>query len=505
MKTPILGSSYVIRSVNAADNRMVNLYPEVIAEGGLEAAYLQRCPGLAAFTEVGDGPIQGLWAHSGIGYVVSGQEFYSITAAGVPTLIGTVENSGPVSMADNGTQLFIAADPKGYIYNFATGVLAEITDEDFPGSSTVGYLDGYFVFSEPNSQRIWVTALFDGANVDALDFASAEGAPDDVVGLVVNHREVWVFGTNSTEVWYNSGDADFPLARIQGAYNEVGCVAPNSIAKLDNSLMWLGQDARGQGIVYRAEGYSARRASTHAVEFAIQSYADMTDAVAYSYQQDGHEFYVLNFPLADTTWVLDAATNAWHERRGFRNGLFTRHRSNCFVNLNGALVVGDYENGNLYTLDLDTYADDGAAQKWLRRWRALPPGANDFKRTAQHTLQLICETGVGLTGYASDPVIFVEDGVPVLVDEFTMVLTGNPATLGADPQVMLRWSDDGGHTWSNEHWRSLGAEGASQTRVFWRRLGMTEKLRDRVYELSGTDPVKIAIMGAELVMEQTSG
>ena len=384
-------------------------------------------------------------------------------------------------------------------------MLAEITDEDFAGASTVAYLDGYFVFSEPNSQRIWVTTLFDGSSVDPLDFASAEGAPDDVVGLVANHREVWVFGTNSTEVWYNTGDADFPLSRIQGAYNEVGCVAPNSIAKLDNSIVWLGQDARGRGIVYRANGYQAERISTHAVEFAIQSYTDMTDAVAYSYQQDGHEFYVLNFPLADTTWVFDAATRAWHERRGLKNGVFTRHRSNCFVNFLGLLVVGDFENGNLYELDLDTFADNGLAQKWLRRWRALPTGQNDFKRTAQHGLQLICETGVGLTGYAEDEALMVETGVELLVSTGVPLLLGYTVLEGADPQVMLRWSDDGGHTWSAEHWRSMGLLGRSQTRVIWRRLGMTNKLRDRVYEVSGTAAVKVAIMGAELTVSGTSG
>ena len=505
MKTPILGSSYVIRSPNAADSRMVNLYPEVIAEGGLEAAYLQRCPGLRFISTVGTGPIWGEWTHNNTGYVVSGTQFYSVTSAGVPTLIGTIDTAGPVSMADNGTQLFIAADPKGYIYNFDTGVLTEITDEDFPGASTVGYLDGYFVFSEPNSQRIWVTSLFDGASVDPLDFASAEGAPDNIVGLIVNHREVWVFGTNSTEVWYNSGDADFPLTRIQGAYNEVGCVAPNSISKLDNSIVWLGQDARGQGIIYKANGYQAQRISTHAVEFAVQGYTNISDAVSYSYQQDGHEFYIINFPEADTTWCFDASTSAWHERRGLFNGQFTRHRGNSFANLNGALIVGDYENGNLYAFDLDVYADNGETQKWLRRWRALPTGQNDFKRTAQHSLQLICETGVGIAGRTQDEILLAEDGSAVLVEEGTPVMLGYEIDNATDPQVMLRWSDDGGHTWSQEHWRSMGKIGQSSTRIIWRRLGMTDKLRDRVYEVSGTAPVKVAIMGAELIVSGTNG
>jgi hypothetical protein len=108
-----------------------------------------------------------------------------------------------------------------------------------------------------------------------------------------------------------------PLQRIQGAFNELGCAAPYSVAKMDNGLFWLGRDRRGEGIVYRANGYSGVRISTHAVEWQIQQYADMSDAIAYTYQQDGHSFYVLVFPSANTTWVYDAATQAWHERAGF--------------------------------------------------------------------------------------------------------------------------------------------------------------------------------------------
>jgi hypothetical protein len=330
------------------------------------------------------------------------------------------------------------------------------------------------VFNEPNSQRLWITSLLDGLSVDPLDFVSAEGAPDDITALIVDHREVWVLGTNSVEVWYNAGTADFPLQRIQGAFNEIGCISPYSLAKLDNGVFWLGSDARGKGIVYRANGYTGTRISTHAVEWQIQQYADITDAFGYTYQQDGHAFYVLIFPSANTTWVYDVATQAWHERAGFENGQFTRHRSNCQMAFNNEIVVGDFQTGNIYAFDLEDYSDNGQIQKWYRTWRALPTGQNNFKRTAQHSLQLNCEAGVGLN-------------------------TGQ----GSDPQVMLRWSDDGGHTWSNEHWTSLGPIGAYGRRTFWRRLGMTLKLRDRVYELSGTDPVKIAITGAELILSPT--
>jgi hypothetical protein len=544
MKSPILGQAYVARSINAADNRMVNLFPEAVPEGsgGKEAGFLLRCPGLRLLATVGNGPIRGLWVTNGVAYVVSGSEFYSLNTSWVATLIGSVSGTGPVSMADNGTQIFIACNPLSYIYNVDTLAFAQITDPDFPGAGSVGYLDGYFVFNEPNSQKFWVTSLLDGTSIDPLDFASAEGYPDDVVALIVDHREIFLFGNTSVEVWYDAGTPDFPLARIQGAFMEVGCEAAYSVAKLDNSVFWLGSDARGRGIVYRANGYTPARISTNAIEYAMQSYGSIADAIGYTYQQDGHPFYVLVFPSAEATWVYDVSTQLWHERAAFENGQFLRHRSNCQMSFNDEIVVGDYENGQVYAFDLDVYADNEHEQKWLRSWRALPTGQNNLKRTAQHSLQLDAETGVGLNAYPaydgedisteSGNIIVAEfvqgylttqagdqlvtganDGNEPLVTQvqpaedyngYALETEAYAAAPGYDPQVMLRWSDDGGHTWSNEHWTSMGKIGAYGTRTFWRRLGMTEKIRDRVYEVSGTDPVKIAIVGAELFVTPTN-
>lgn len=479
MKTPFLGSSYVARSINAADNRCINLFPEAIPEGGKEAGFFSRTPGLKYIQSVGTGPIRGLWSHKTNGddfYVISGTEMFKVTSlGGAPVKLGDVSGTGPVSIADNGTQLFIACNGPSYIYNETTGAFGAITDPDFPGAVTVQYIDGYFVFNEPSSQRLWVTSLLDGTTIDPLDFASAEGSPDEVVAVAVDHRELWVFGTDTIEVWYNAALTSFPFTRIQGAFSEIGLAAAYSVAKLDNALFWLGADPRGFGIVYRNQGYSGIRISTHAVEFAIQSYTNISDAIAYTYQQEGHAFYVLIFPTANTTWVYDVSTGVWHERAGFHQGAFTRHRSNCHCNFANTTLVGDFENNNIYAFDLGVYADNGQVQKWLRSWRALPTGKNNLKRSAQHSLQLDAEAGVGLNNGQ-----------------------------GSDPQVMLRWSDDGGHTWSNEHWKSMGKIGEYGYRTIWRRLGMTTKLRDRVYEVSGTDPTKIALMGAELAASPTN-
>jgi len=517
MLTPILGQAYTARSVNAADNRMVNLFPEAVPEGGMTSGFLNRAPGLRLLATIGTGPIRGLWTHSTGGndaYVVSGAEFYKIDTDYNATLLGTVSGTGPVSIADSGTQIFLACNPDAYVYTESTNTFVQITDLDFPGAATVCYIDGYFAFNQPNTQIIWVTDILDGTSINPLAFGAAESSPDQVIAVVANNREVWVFGQGTTEVWYDAAITPFPLAPIQGAYNEVGCLAPFSIAKMDNSLFWLGSDPRGYGIVYRNKGYNAARISTHAIEYAIQQYGDISDAIAYTYQEEGHAFYVLNFPTANRTWVYDVATNAWHERASWVNGEFMRHRGQCQMNFNSLTIVGDYENGNIYSLDLNVYADNGTTQKWLRSWRPLPPNQNNLKRTAQHTLQLDCESGVGLNGFSNIPVPDYPDQIVILAnetlaigpDEFLYIggedITG--LTLGADPQVMLRWSDDGGHTWSNEHWISMGKIGEYGYRAIWRRLGMTAKLRDRIYEVSGTDPNKIIIVGAELFLSGTN-
>jgi hypothetical protein len=497
MKSPILGAAYVARSINAADNRLINMYAEATPDGGKTAAYFQRAPGIkgaTGFIGTGSGPVRGMWVARNVLYVVAGSVFYSVTATYSATAFDTtsytltviasnVAGTGPVSMVDNGQQIFIATNPKGYIYNIDTGVFNQIGDPDFPGAVTVGYVNGYFVFNEPNSARVWVTALYDGNNIDALSFASAEASPDNVVSLIVDHKEIWIFGNNSTEVWYDAGQPDYPLAPIQGAFLETGCAAPYSVAKMDNSVFWLAADARGYGMVYRARGYQPQRISTHAIEYAIQSYATISDAIAYTYQQDGHFFYVLTFPTANVTWVYDAATNMWHQR-GYIDaitGQYLRHTPTCAAAYFNRVYVGSCFSGLIGRYDFNTYVEfANSPQGWLRSWRALPTGENTLKRTAHHSLQLDCEAGTSLNSVVGSP----SEQPPLLVG--------------------LRWSDDGGHTWSNQVFQSVGAQGQTGKRVIWRRLGMTTKLRDRVYEISASGWGKTAIMGAELLASGTN-
>lgn len=469
-----IGPSYTHQSLNVDCQRCVNLFPEMnptgVSKEG-EVASLVPTPGLRLLLTLTSGPVRALHrASNDQVFAVAANKLYRISSTWVATELGTLNTtSGPVSVADNGTHVVIVDGTNAYVWNIDTSSYSTITDPDFEVADQVKFLDGYFIFNRTGTQQWVITGLYDTA-FDALDFTSSEGSPDNLVGIEVANRNLYTFGAQSIEVFYNSGDADFPFARIQGAVIDIGCAAAFSIAKTQNTIYWIGGDDSSFGAVYRMSGYQAERVSTPAIESVIRGIAlsDLADSRAWVYQQGGHVFYCLNLPGIDSTWVFDASTNLWHERT--YNNLWgeERHRAECHTVAHGLNVVGDYENGKLYALDPDVYTDNGAA---IRRMRTAPHVSSGLKRLFHHSLQLDIETGVGLTGTGS----------------------------GSDPKAMLQWSDDGGHSWSNEYWQDIGKLGVRRGRVLWRRLGSS---RDRVYRVVISDPVKVVLIGAELSAEE---
>jgi hypothetical protein len=463
-----IGPSYTLRSVNVDCQRCINLYPEINEQGtGKEGEVksFHGTPGLSSLATIGDGPIRDTYtASNGTLYVVSGNKLYSVSSSWVGTLKGTLNTStGPVSMADNGTHLMLVDGTYGYVLTIASSVFAQITDPDFPGADQVTYQDGYFIFNRPGTETFFISGL-DDVTFDALDIQTSDAIPDVIVGLISDHRDLWVFGEQTIEVFFNSGNADFPFERVQGAFIEHGCAARFSIAKMNNTVFWLGKDDKGAGMIFEAQGYQPKRISTHAIEYAIAGYGDVSTARAWCYQENGHHFYVINFPNASTSWAYDTTTGLWHERCYNNQGLLERHRAETHAFAYSTHVVGDYETGKIYSLSSSTYTDDGA--EIMRRRRA-PHISSGLKNVFHQSLQLDMETGTGLDG----------------------------SVQGSDPQVMLRFSDDGGHTWSNEKWVSFGRIGQRKARAIWRRLGRS---RDRVYEVTISDPVKVVIIGAEI-------
>lgn len=466
---PFVGPSYSARTKNLDAQQCINLYPELGGPTSKTVAALIGTPGLSLWTTLAGGGIRGVLRFSpSFAIGVSGPNVYTVAQDGTPTLRGTIDNlSTPVSMASNGQVVMIVTGPNGYVLDMTSYTLTKITSSNFLGADKVDFVDGYFIFNKPGTGQFQITDLY-ATTIGDLDFATAEGSPDLLLSLIVDHREVWLFGENSTEVYFNSGNADFPFERIQGAFLEQGCAAKNSVAKMDNRVFWLSADDRGQGMVMSAAGYQPQRISDHALEYAIGQMSRISDAVAYTYQQEGHSFYVLNFPTANQTWAYDAATNMWHQRawRNPSDNSLNRHRVNCQMAFANDNIVGDWETGKLYRLDLDVFTDNGDP---IPRIRACPHLSDpDYRWQIFDSLQIDMQTGVGLT-----------------------------VGQGSDPKAMLQWSTDGGYTWSNELWANVGKLGDRRTRVKWRRLGRS---RDRVFKVTITDPVRVAIVGASVVV-----
>lgn len=471
----IVGPAYTLQSLNADCQQCINWFPEQYELGSgkeREVASLAPTPGLRLLFNVGAGPGRGAYvAKNGTLFVVSGTGLYKVAADYTTTLVGTLSgaNGTPVSMCDNGTLLFIG-DNLGYTSTISGGNFARITSDEFNGASTTSFQDGYFIATSTNGAgQFQISDLYSG-NFDGLSFATAEGAPDGLMAHLSSNRNLWLFGEFSTEIWFNSGNLDFPFQRNDGAFIEFGCAAKYSPAKVGNTVVWLGKDSRGQGIVWQAQGFQPKRISTNAMEQELAGYATISDAVAWTYVEAGHAFYVLSFPTANKTWVFDEATQLWHERSYFSNGETTRHRAMCHAFFNGDHVVGDHTNGNFYALESSALTDNGAE---IRRVRTGPHYSVGMRRSTYHSVQLDMGVGVGLDGATT--------------------------VQGHDPHVMMQYSDDGGHAWSNEKWRSIGKLGRYETRVVWRRLGVS---RDRVFRFVITDPVRATILGAEADVER---
>lgn len=423
----------------------------------------------------------------------------TIQGTGVPnnsvvTAIGTP--SGGINYYTLSTNTTVAA---GTLYVLDFTVLPA-SDGAFSGATTVDIIDNYFVYSRPSSQQFGASDALSPIS-QQLSFASKDGAPDQLVALIVDHREVYLLGESSSEVWVDAGLFPFPFQRIPGTSTQHGIAAQNSVSRVANSFAYVSRNLRGQGQIMQMNGYIPQRISTHAVENTLVNQY-INDAIAWTYQLEGHEVYVVSFPTINITWAFDATTGLWYKWLYCTTAnQYQRHRGNCSCVFQGMVLVGDYANGKIYELDNTNYTDDGNN---IRRLRRAPHLVADLQRQYFEEFQIQFQPGVGFTGLSVAPYIYI--GTPytiyptaTLVIPATQTVVIGFATLQNQtttlPQAMLRWSDDGGSTWSNEHWVTIGQTGKYKNRAIWRRLGQA---RDRVFEVVVTDPVKAVIVSANL-------
>jgi hypothetical protein len=479
-----VGTSYTTPSITQDAQECINFFAEIDptkgqGERGVVALY--PTPGLQTqVTLDADTPIRAMFTMSGGDYfvAVSGSSLYKVNTSMVATKVGTLMTStGPVSISDNQTSTgliaFLADGVNRYIYNFGTNTFTTLfsTDGPWQGATVVDSVDGYNIYNQPGTYNWACTDLNSGLSTNAY-YGSANGYPDDIVSLIVDRRQVYLLKEVTTEVWTDVGSqipgiTGFPFQRVPGTMMQSGCGAPFSVARFGNSFAFVAKDTRGDATIEMIDGYAFTRISTHAVEQSLLGQRT-DDAIAYTYQIEGHEMYVCTFPSIGEnglTWVFDLTTQSWHKWLYWDapNAQYTRHRSNCGCFFQQMYLVGDYENGKIYSLENEQYTDAGDTIRRLRRAKHL---TTDLQRQFFESFQIQFQPGVGLN-----------------------------LGQGQDPQAMLRWSNDGGSTWSNEHWVSIGKQGNYVNRALWRRLGWS---RDRIFEVVVTDPIKAVIVSAEL-------
>lgn len=477
MEIPFIGGAYEGRSTDLNAQRTINLIPIVDKEGGKNVAAFLGTPGLKQFADCSKfAETRNMYEFSGYVYAVVGNALYEINSGGVATAqSGTLNTTvGPVWFADDGTNLMMVDGLNGYTFTRTSGAVTVISAEGFPPKpSSLAYQDGFFIVSKGNTARFYISADSDPTSWDPLDYATAYGASDDLLAIVSNHRELWMFGDETIEVWYYSGNPDFPFERISSAFIEEGIMAPASVVKAEQGIIWLSNKKR----VMMAYGYNPKPISTQQIDYQLAQYDYVSDAKAYTYAEEGNVFYVLNIPNADATWVYDTASGLWHQRSSYpfpADGSIHRHRSNCYAYFKNKHLVGDYQDGIIWEMDLSTYKD---STYYIRRVRRATTVQEDRRQFKLHSFEVDMESGTGLNADDAD--------------------IGS----GQNPQMMMRYSNDGGHTWSNERWVDMGKIGERTTRAKWRRLGRS---RNWTPEVVITDPVKVVLINAHLEAEATT-
>lgn len=470
LEIPFVGPSYNSDSKLISPQECINFYLRPYPDQGAQKMALIGTPGLTRLTTPLAGECRGAITYSSTIYIVIYNTLYTITADEAYTtwtataMTGTLNTiSGRVGIETNGVDVTIVDGTNGYYLTIGTTTLTQITDSDFPnGCSSIAQIDGYYLVENSGTEQVYRSDQNDGSSWDGLAFSSAGGNPDPIISLLADHRDLYLIGTYTTEIWHNVGSATFNFSRIEGAFIEHGGLSKQGKCATNGAVYWLGNDKDGFGHVIQCLGRQPKAIDTYPVHQSILDQGNQTDEAAmWSYQQQGHTFVVLGFPAI--TWVYDTSTKEWHRRSSRISGEDTRWRANCHTVLGTRHIVGDYNNGKVYQLDPDVYEEDGGV---VIRERIAPILRDRQNRITIDEVEVLCEKGVGL-------------------------ISGDDQD--TDPQMMFSWSKDGGRTWSVEIDMPMGKIGEHDKRALVQQLGQGINW---TFRLRISAAVKTVILGA---------
>ena len=435
------GSSYSKKNNNS---ELLNLYVHMEEQGSKNNHILINTCGLEFLGEV-DFTIFGVYEFLGIVYIATEKALYSFDDEDNSFInLGEISFNRKVTISDNGIDLMMVAG-NGYSYTPGTGVIKDMSTEEgwFP-ADTVAYMDGYFIFNRTSTGQFFISRLF-STEIDPIDWATAESAPDDTIGVVVSLRQLWILGEKTTEVWYDSGDPDFPFTRISGAVSDIGCANHQTIAKIKDAVFFVGNDFK----IYMTSGYTPTVVSSPAVEFFLFR-ADKMKLNAFTYTEEGHWFYVLDIDN-EKTFVYDPSTAQWHTRK---SSTTDKWKIDGAINIFSSGSVVGYSEKEFHSLSIEHLTENGDR---IRREAITLPINKTVNKIRLHEVQLDMEVGLNM-----------------------------------DAKVSLELSKDGGKTWSYDNLSSTGKTGEHLKKVRWLRLG---QVRDAILKIVITDAIPIRIIG----------
>lgn len=482
-----IGPAYTARSQNLDAEALINAFVETIgSSGNAKRAMLLGTPGLKFLLNVAELGCRGCWQQDGLTLAVVGQKLYQIDVPNMlATELGTIVNDGkPVSFASNGqggNQVVVCGGGFLYVLTLPTLVLSAAIALPLTNAPVmVEFWDGYFHLLEADTIRVWFSALEDGTSWSALDFYARSQVSDNLVGIKRLRDKMWLYGSLTTEVFYDTGDTDNPFQPYPGSIMQEGLMTPWALGIQGEYLVWLSQDSEGSRRIVRASDFAPERISTPAIDYALAQYQTVDDAEILVYEQEGHPFATFSCPTGRASWSYDARESAvrqeptWHQRCAWDASLnqFNVWEARGVCQTNGVIMAGDRATGDLYTLDLDTYADYHGA---INRVRQAPYISDDNQWIFIDQIELGVQAGVGLL----------------------------PTTQGDDPQVMLEITRDSNHTWDPPTFAYLGGLSDFDAETKWFQLGRVRSDRLGV-RISMTDPVKMA-WGPGLYLRATPG
>ena len=458
---PIVGPTYSNRALPVSNQQTRNFYVEVNPQGA-ELLSLMPFPGLKLFTTAGTGPNRGATAYDGKLYVVTGPSLYSVDSDQVVTNIGSIDGearcSFAVSITSGGSTLSIATGV-GKPYTWDGTTFTQGTDVDLASSNTVQYLNRRVIYDGSGSDIIFA-GLDTPLSVNSLNVASTDTKSDNTIAGLAYQQQYFAFCEESIEPWYQTGVSNPPYSLVVNGVKNIGLSAVHSVAKNKAHAYFLGSDR----MPYQMTGISLTPIGNPAIGREIEGYSTVSDAIGFCFNLDSQEFYSLNFPTANVTWLFSEASGLWTSLSSSGG----RHWMNAAVDVFGKTMVPDYRNGKIYELDFDTYTDNGTSISHLRD----------------------TQTVSGAT--------FGRPDARVFMDRLRLRLDPGASLVTSIAQIMMQYSDDSGRTWSAERWAPIGVQGDYGYIVEWLGLGMFYR---RIFRFSMTDPIRWVLIAASVDVE----